>query len=91
MVYMDRRTISLAEAKSRLSELVVRAAYGGEEFVITRRGRPAALLTPTRPGGARNDLADIRGWLEPDDAFFDAIEESRRRSRKTGPRISQRE
>ena len=37
-------TISLAEAKARLSELVERAA-AGETVCITRRGKPVAQLT----------------------------------------------
>lgn len=49
---MDRRTISLAEAKARLSELTDLAEHG-EEIVITKRGRPVAVLSriqqPRRP------------------------------------------
>ena len=42
-------TISLAEAKARLSELVARAAEG-ETVQITRRGKPVAQITPiTKP------------------------------------------
>jgi prevent-host-death family protein len=84
---MTKMTISLAQAKSRLSELVVRAAYGREEFIITRRGRPAALLTSVAAGSARNHLADVKGWLEADDSFFDDLQEIRRRSRRRGPRV----
>lgn len=40
---MDR-TVSMAEAKSHFSELVGRAAYHGEHFVLERRGRPLAIL-----------------------------------------------
>jgi prevent-host-death family protein len=39
-------SFNVAEAKSRLSELLGRVAYGGASFVITRRGRPMALLVP---------------------------------------------
>jgi prevent-host-death family protein len=42
-------TISLAEAKARLSELVARASEG-ETVQITRRGKPVAQITPiTKP------------------------------------------
>jgi prevent-host-death family protein len=42
-------TISLAEAKAKLSELVERAA-SGETVCITRRGKPIAQITAaTRP------------------------------------------
>lgn len=36
--------ISIATAKSHLSELVSRSAHGHERFVITRRERPVAAL-----------------------------------------------
>jgi len=84
---MVKKVISLADAKSRLSELVVRAAYGNEEFLITRRGKPAALLTSARPKSQQADLADVRGWLADDDPLFGNLEEARRASRRRGPRI----
>ncbi|MBU4262973.1 MAG: type II toxin-antitoxin system Phd/YefM family antitoxin [Proteobacteria bacterium] len=36
--------ISVAEAKSHLSELIARSAHGHERFIITRRNRPVAAL-----------------------------------------------
>lgn len=36
--------ISAARAKAHLSDLVAQVAYGGEHFVIERRGRPLAAL-----------------------------------------------
>ena len=38
-------TVTLADAKARLSELVERAA-SGEAVTITRRGKPVARITP---------------------------------------------
>jgi prevent-host-death family protein len=46
-----RETVSLYEAKTRLSRLVDRAA-AGEEIIIAKSGRPRARLVPledTRP------------------------------------------
>jgi prevent-host-death family protein len=40
-----RETVSLYEAKTRLSRLVERAA-AGEEIVIAKSGKPKALLVP---------------------------------------------
>jgi prevent-host-death family protein len=40
-------SISLAEAKARLSELVARAA-AGETVCITRRGKPIAQITAAK-------------------------------------------
>jgi prevent-host-death family protein len=38
-------SVNIYEAKTRLSELVTRAA-GGEEIILARNGRPAAKLGP---------------------------------------------
>ncbi len=37
-------TISVAEAKSHLSELLAKSAYNNEKFIITRRNKPIAAL-----------------------------------------------
>ena len=36
--------VRVTEAKTHLSELMARVGYGGERFVIERRGRPLAAL-----------------------------------------------
>lgn len=36
--------IGVAEAKKRFSELVGRAAYAGEHFIVARRGKPMAAI-----------------------------------------------
>jgi prevent-host-death family protein len=41
-------TVTLVDAKTRLSELLDKVA-AGEEIVITRHGRPAARLAPVLP------------------------------------------
>lgn len=38
------RTIGMAEAKSKLAELVGQVKYGGDHFVLERRGQPMAVL-----------------------------------------------
>ena len=45
------------EAKTKLSQLVERAA-AGEDVVITRRGKPVARLVPVEP---KLSFASIRG------------------------------
>jgi prevent-host-death family protein len=52
-------TISLAEAKARLSELVARAAEG-ETVQITRRGKPVAQITPIQKRRKPIDIALLR-------------------------------
>jgi len=56
-------TVSLAEAKARLSALVDKAE-AGEEIVITRHGKPVAQLSPAKkPKLAVGSLAEIRAKL----------------------------
>jgi prevent-host-death family protein len=52
-------TVSLAEAKARLSELVTRAA-DGETVQITRRGKPIAQLTPIQKPRKPIDIELLR-------------------------------
>ena len=63
--------VNIAQAKSRLSELIDRAAVG-EDIVIAKDHKPVAKLTaldrPTasrKPGSARGQV-----WIAPD---FDAV------------------
>ena len=61
-----QRYVNIAEAKTRLSELVEKAA-SGEEIVIARDHKPVAKLVPIRPhaprvpGSARGQV-----WIAPD-------------------------
>ena len=69
---MTHETVSMAEAKKRLSELVGRVAFGGEQIVITKRGKPMAKLAPV--GQESKHLAEAKGWLEEEDEFFSLVE-----------------
>jgi prevent-host-death family protein len=57
-------TVTAFDAKTRFGELLDRVA-GGEEIVITRRGRAVARLVPAQPGfdrdRARRAAAGILG------------------------------
>ena len=63
-----RETVSLYEAKTKLSELVERAARG-EEIVIAKSGKPRAVLVPLTdyrplrvPGKGRGKWRVKRGF-----------------------------
>jgi prevent-host-death family protein len=56
---MSDRTVSVAEAKARLSELVT-AAEAGDDVVITKRGKPVAQLTGMRTPRRMVDLQWLR-------------------------------
>lgn len=57
-------TVSMREARRRLSDLV-KAAERGESVTITRRGRPVAQLgpTPLQEGRTLPDLSDFRATI----------------------------
>jgi prevent-host-death family protein len=51
--------ISLAEAKAHLSELIEQVS-NGDEFTITKRGKPVAQLTPILPKRKPIDFEALR-------------------------------
>ena len=51
-------TVSIADAKAHLGELVERAA-GGETVQITRRGKPVAQIVAAKPPRKRIDIAAL--------------------------------
>ena len=85
---MVNKPINLAEAKRRFSDLVGRVAYGGEEIVIARRGRPVARLVPLRP--AAPHLATVAGWLPDDDPLFAALDRIAAERGRHVPRVARR-
>ena len=65
------KTLNVAEAKARLSELVHRAAHG-EEIIIARNGEPQARLVPLSPNVVRTPGKGAGKWkVSPD--FNDAL------------------
>jgi antitoxin YefM len=67
-------TVPFTEAKAHLSDLVDRTSREHERFVLTRNGRPAAvLLSP-------EDLESLEETVEilQDRALLDSIRKSRR-------------
>lgn len=66
-------TMNIAEAKSKLSELVARAE-AGEEVVIARNGKPRVRLQPVEPAVRRKPQLGAWEHLNirvPDSVFFD--------------------
>ena len=54
------KTLTLSEAKARLSELVATVEQTEEELVITRNGRPAAVLTSAEEFESLQETRDIQ-------------------------------
>lgn len=75
-------TISVYNARAEFSRLIERA-LGGEEIVITRRGKPAVRLVPVedprrKPGALKGKLELPEGFFDPlPDDIIDAFYESK--------------
>jgi antitoxin YefM len=66
-------TIPFTEAKAHLSELVDRTSREHERFVVTRNGRPAAVLLSPEDLESLEETVDIL----QDRALLDSIRKSR--------------
>jgi prevent-host-death family protein len=78
------RRVRAAEAKANLPELIARDAFGGERYIIDRRGKPVAALVGVAdlerlqggeagPDQRRGALALVGAWAEMPDEQIDAI------------------
>ena len=47
----EMHPVTTAEARKNMAELVNRAAYGGERFVVTRHGKELAAIVPLAEAG----------------------------------------
>jgi prevent-host-death family protein len=74
------RFASVADIKNRLSEYLARARRKGEPIIVTRHGKPYALIQPLTD----RDLEDLdwsefrkgrlaRAWAGEDDALYDYL------------------
>ena len=71
--------VSVAEAKSHISEFIAKSAYNNERFVITRRNKPVAALVSLddlriiEQYEERKGLADVIGKWEGFDEVVNAL------------------
>jgi prevent-host-death family protein len=83
---MNEESINVAKAKKHLFELLGRVAYGKQQILITKRGKPMARLVPVENGSDLH-LGYVKGWLEDDDPFFNVIERIIKKRSMRIPRI----
>lgn len=84
---MDSSTFNVAQAKKHFSEILGRVAYGGEHIIISKRGKPLAVLVPPSELHSENHLSKTKGWLGNDDPFFNIINQIVRDRKTHTPRI----
>lgn len=81
IMVVTMKSVSVAEAKAKLSELLGRVAYGGERITIERRGKPMAALVPVADmergdENARGDWLDsVVGLCADDPEFCDILDQ----------------
>jgi prevent-host-death family protein len=68
--------VNLAEAKSRLSELVD-AALAGDDVVIARRGKPLVRLAPLNAARIRPEPGRFKGRIDMAPDFDEALDDFR--------------
>ena len=85
---MNQETISIAEAKRTFSELLGKVAYGKKRIVITKRGKPMALLSPSDE--ADSTTFQCKGWVNESDPFFSAVDQIVQERAAHRPRVLKR-
>jgi len=83
---MHREEVSIAEAKTHFSELINKVVYGHEEIVITKRGKPVAVISTPEVKG--KGLASVSGWLDEKDPYFKELETVVEKRHKQGLRAA---
>lgn len=61
-------TVTLSDAKARFSE-IVEQAVNGDEFIVTRLGRPAVRISRYEPQRGVPKLGDLAGQIRISDDF----------------------
>jgi prevent-host-death family protein len=88
---MTRKEVSVAEAKKHLSDLLGRVAYRGERIMISKRGKPMAILIPATEAPEEEHLGKVKGWLETNDPFLQAIDQVVSDRSKHRPRVIEKD
>ncbi|MEA2109400.1 MAG: type II toxin-antitoxin system Phd/YefM family antitoxin [Pseudomonadota bacterium] len=83
-------TVSVANAKSHLSELIAKSSYAHERFIITRRNKPVAALVSLNDlklieqYEERQGLASIAGKWRGFEEVSESLEDLQQLRRKGG-------
>jgi antitoxin YefM len=75
------KTLSLSEAKMKLSELVEKVFSSDEEVMITKNGRPSAILVSPDEFESWKETIEIKGDFEFMDEIKKGLNSLRKKSR----------
>jgi prevent-host-death family protein len=70
--------LTATEAARRFSDLLDAVEHRGESFVISRKGKAVAVVSPARPASGR-ELKDFLRRQGPDEAWEKDLVDTRRR------------
>jgi prevent-host-death family protein len=78
-------TVTIADFKSHLSELMGRVSFKKETILVTRHGRAVARVCPAE--NTPRHLSRVKGWMADDDAFFGYLHDIVRDRARHTPRV----
>ena len=67
-------TLTLSDAKARFSEIVERAV-NGDEFVVTRMGKPVVRISRISKSASTRKLGDLAGQIRMSEDFDERPED----------------
>jgi len=85
---MTIKNYSIVEAKKHFSEILGRVVYRGERVLISKRGKPLAMIVPSMGEQPEEHLGKVQGWLEDNDPFFDIVDQIVQERERHFPRTS---
>jgi prevent-host-death family protein len=85
---MTTKSYSIVDAKKHFSEILGRVAYRGERILISKRGKPLAMIVPSTGEPGEEHLSKVQGWLEDSDPFFTIVDQIVYERERHVPRIS---
>ncbi len=86
-----KQTVSVADAKKHLSDILGRVAYGKETITITKRGKPVAEIIPIKKEDKPRHIVDVVGKIIAPLDFTKAIEKVVAARKKQKPRLLKRQ
>jgi len=87
---MTTKNYSIVEAKKHFSEILGRVAYRGERIVISKRGKPLAMIIPSTGNPGEDHLSKVQGWLDDGDPFFSILDQIVQEREGHVPRVSRK-